>query len=143
MSEFTRFSRKYWQFMRQRFKIGSHCQTEGSHQFLPPEYCRLSALKRLTKGGRGSQATRPPPMAMPLSHNCNIFIFIHTWVAKLQVFILLGQGLKPVEVQLHPDSALVPFPPSTESGKQRVKYQAKALSALHLSTCTLKMQLYC
>lgn len=56
-------------------------------------------------------------MAMPLSHNCNIFIFIHTWVAKLQVFILLGQGLKPVEVQLHPDSALVPFPPSTESGK--------------------------
>ena len=67
--------------------------------------------------GEGGHRQPGPPMAMPLSHNCNIFIFIHTWVAKLQVFILLGQGLKPVEVHLHPDSALVPFPPSMESGK--------------------------
>ena len=78
---------------------------------------QVVGFKKAYKGGKGVTGNQAPPMAMPLSHNCNIFIFIHTWVAKLQVFILLGQGLKPVEVQLHPDSALVPFPPSTESGK--------------------------
>ena len=30
---------------------GSHCQTEGTHQFWPPEYGSLCAHKRLTKRG--------------------------------------------------------------------------------------------
>ena len=32
---------------------GSHCQTEGTHQFWPPEYGSLFAQKRLTKRGQG------------------------------------------------------------------------------------------
>ena len=32
---------------------GSHCQTEGTRQFWPPEYGSLSAHKRLTKRGQG------------------------------------------------------------------------------------------